>query len=101
MTEDPDKKAAVDFYGVVTFEVKVKDIGGMEYSNMLIENSSRIVFEGKSITKRSFANVQDFFNFYALEKRNTDAKPYTPQMDHINQRIEINRVYPFVINENP
>ena len=33
----------VDFYGVVTFEVPLKEIVGMEYSNMLIENSSRIV----------------------------------------------------------
>lgn len=63
----------VDFYGVVTFEVHLKEIVGMEYSNMLIENSSRIVFEARTITKRSFAQVDHFFNYYHLndESNNT------------------------------
>ena len=56
----------VDFYGVVTFEVLQKDIVGMEYTNMLIENSSRFVFEAREIVKKSFSNVQSFFNYYKL-----------------------------------
>ena len=61
----------VDFYGVVTFEVPLKEIVGMEYSNMLIDNSSRIVFEARTITKRSFALVDHFFNYYHLNDENT------------------------------
>lgn len=34
---------------------------------MLIENSSRFVFEARTIIKRSFEKVEDFFNYYKLE----------------------------------
>jgi|LauGreDrversion4_2_1035121.scaffolds.fasta_scaffold507839_1 hypothetical protein len=44
----------VDFYGVVTFEVMMKEVVGMEYTNMLIEDSSRFVFEARTMVKRSF-----------------------------------------------
>jgi hypothetical protein len=30
----------------------------MEFTNMLLENSSRFVFEAKEIVKKSFPNVQ-------------------------------------------
>ena len=49
-----DDNQDVDFYGVVTFEVTNKEVVGMEFTNMLIENSSRFVFEASKITKRSF-----------------------------------------------
>lgn len=56
----------IDFYGVVTFEVLIKEIVGMEYTNTLIENSSRFVFEARTIIKRSFPTVKSFFNYYNL-----------------------------------
>lgn len=91
------KKMDVDFYGVVTFEVGIpRNIVGMEYSNMLIENSSRMVFEAKQIVKRSFHDLESFFDFYSLEKRNSTCEPYTPKINREGQSIEIERVYPFV-----
>ena len=42
-----DDNQNIDFYGVVTFEVDQREIVGMEFTNMLIENSSRFVFEAK------------------------------------------------------
>lgn len=54
----------VDFYGVVTFEVELADIVGVSYSNVLVFQN-RIVFESKTITKRSFPTVDDFFSFYS------------------------------------
>lgn len=62
-----DDNQDVDFYGVVTFEITHKEVVGMEFTNMLIENSSRFVFEASKITKRSFQNVQSFFNYYKLD----------------------------------
>jgi hypothetical protein len=47
----------IDFYGVVTFEVDYKEVVGMEYTNMLIENSSRVVFEAKTLVKKSFHSL--------------------------------------------
>ncbi len=64
--EEGKKQQDIDFYGVVTFEIDFGDIVGMEYTNMLIENSSRIVFEGKSIKKKSFQTLADFFQYYDL-----------------------------------
>jgi hypothetical protein len=56
-----DKKdgtsSEVDFYGVVTFEVDFKEVVGMEYTNMLIENSSRVVFEARALLKKSFHSL--------------------------------------------
>ena len=49
-----DDNQDVDFYGVVTFEVTHKEVVGMEFTNMLIENSSRFVSEASKITKKSF-----------------------------------------------
>jgi len=46
-----------DYYGVVTLEIDFKDIGGIEYMNMLIENSSRICLESKHIVKQSFKTL--------------------------------------------
>ena len=57
----------VDFYGVVTFELDHEDIGGMECTNSLIHNFSRLVFEAKTLRKKSFVTLEDFFMHYGLE----------------------------------
>ena len=54
----------MDFYGVVTFEVEFNEIVGMGYSNFLIKDSSRIVLEARTIIKKSFETLNDFFCFY-------------------------------------
>jgi hypothetical protein len=93
----PGSKNEVDFYGVVTFEVEIKrNIVGMEYSNMLIENSSRIVFEAKKIQKRSFEGLPEFFAYYSLDERNKEGVPYTPEfLRHHESTIHILKAYPF------
>lgn len=61
----------------------------MEYLNMLIENSSRFVFEARTIIKRSFDKVEDFFNYYKLKnesnifgkKGGQSNNYYSPSMD--------------------
>ena len=57
----------VDFYGVVTFELAHEDIGGMECSNSLIFNFSRLVFEAKTLRKKTFVALDDFFVHYGLD----------------------------------
>ena len=57
----------VDFFGVVTFEVSHEEIGGMECSNSLIVNFSRLVFEAKILRKKAFATLEDFFLYYELD----------------------------------
>lgn len=52
----------------MTFEIDYKDVVGMEYSNMLIENSSRVVFEAKTLKKKSFHSLEAFFKFYRLDQ---------------------------------
>jgi len=64
VTELREGKQDVDFYGVVTFELEFKEIVGMSYSNVLIQDSNRIVLEGRTIIKKSFENLDDFFYFY-------------------------------------
>lgn len=64
MTELRDGRQDVDFYGVVTFEVEFNEVVGMGYSNVLIKHSNRIVLEAKTIIKKSFETLDDFFNFY-------------------------------------
>jgi hypothetical protein len=84
---------------VVTFEVSISEIVGMEYSNMLIENSSRFVFEARTIIKKSFANVDNFFNYYNLNST-TDLEGeqqfYSPLLDKIGQKIKVQKAhFPF------
>ena len=72
---------------------------------MLIQNSSRFVFEASTITKRSFANVNCFFNYYKLEKKlltlstksqkTCETHYYKPTLDEMTQTILVDRVYPF------
>ena len=57
----------MDFYGVVTFELDHDDIGGMECSNSLIHGFSRLVFEAKTLRKKAFVTLEDFFVHYKLE----------------------------------
>jgi hypothetical protein len=52
--ESSQGQLEVDFYGVVTFEIDMSEIVGMEYTNALIENSSRFVFEARTVIKKSF-----------------------------------------------
>jgi len=59
----------VDFYGVVTFELSHDEIGGMECTNSLIPNASRLVFEAKTLRKKAFVTLEDFFVHYELEQR--------------------------------
>lgn len=64
VTELRRGRQEVDFYGVVTFEVESKEIVGMNYTNNLLKDTNRIVFEARTIIKKSFENVEDFYNFY-------------------------------------
>jgi hypothetical protein len=57
-----------DFYGTLAFEVDYTDIGGFECNNSLIELFSRAVFEAKSVRKKVFASLKDFFHFYNLDE---------------------------------
>ena len=60
----------------------------MEFTNMLIENSSRFVFEAKLITKKSFTTVESFFNYYKLDPNGDEYQMYyTPKLDKKGQKI--------------
>jgi len=52
---------------VVTFELVHEDIGGMECANSLILNFSRLVFEAKTLRKKTFGTLEDFFIHYGLD----------------------------------
>ena len=68
---------------MVTFEIPVREVVGMEYSNVLIEDASRFVFEARTLVKRSFHNVDAFFNFYKLEREPSgDNSFYRPWLDN-------------------
>jgi len=56
----------VDFFGVVTFELDIPDVGGMECNNSLIKDFSRMVFEANLLLKKSFSTVESFFKYYNL-----------------------------------
>lgn len=71
-TKEDGSKVA-DFFGVVALEVKFNDIVGMEYTNMLIY-SARVVFEAKTILKKSFKNITDCFNYYKISQPNSLVK---------------------------
>ena len=57
----------MDFFGVVTFEVDHADIQGMECTNSLIHNFSRLVLEAKICHKKTFLSLEDFFAHYNLD----------------------------------
>ena len=79
----------VDFYGVVTFEVNHADIGGMECSNSLIHQFSRLVFEAKTLRKKAFVTLEDFFIHYNLETRPDQKLHYVPTLNHQDNKIEV------------
>ena len=77
----------VDFFGVVTFELAFGDIGGFEYSNSLIENFSRFVFEANVVHKKSFESLTDFFTYYGLAHETT--RHYQPTLCLQEGRIRV------------
>ena len=87
-TKTQDK---VDFFGVVTFELSFEDIGGMECSNSLIENFSRLVFEAKGTTKKAFTTLEEFFHHYNLPLNST--RHYEPALDVESGRIRVKTVW--------
>lgn len=65
-----------DFYGVVAFELSFDDVEGMECSNSLIKDFSRVVFEANKLKKINFESLDTFFNYYRLEKKPTGKAYY-------------------------
>jgi len=76
-----------DFYGVVTFEVDFDQIGGIECSNSLIENFSRLVLEAKTLRKKAFKSLDDFFAHYELPT--SSKKHYWPSLNKKDGKIEV------------
>ena len=70
-----------DFFGVVTFEVTQKNIGGMECTNSLIHRFSRLVFEAKTLRKKAFVTLEDFFIHYELEMSPDPTLHYVPRLN--------------------
>ena len=68
-----------DFYGVVTFELLHKDVGGFECGNSLIQHYSRAVFEANIVRKKAFESLKDFFFYYDIETETE--KHYRPSLD--------------------
>jgi len=79
----------VDFYGVVAFEVKQADIGGMECTNSLIHQFSRLVFEAKTLQKKAFVTLEDFFAHYELEQQPDPKLHYVPSLNRAESKIEV------------
>ena len=79
----------IDFFGVITFEVEQKDIGGMECTNSLIHGFSRLVFEAKTLRKKAFQTVEDFFVHYGLEERPNPKHHYVPTLNKKENKIEV------------
>ena len=87
-----------EFCGVVTFEVSFKEIVGMEFTNMLVKYSSRVVFEAKTIKKLSFENINDFFQYYKIDEdiKNVNKKAYyKPFGSECGQKLKVRQVFPF------
>ena len=51
---------------MVSFEVQFCDIIGMEYQNMLIKENCRIVLEANKVTRKCFACLADFMEYYSF-----------------------------------
>eukprot|EP00352_Strombidinopsis_acuminata_P002607 CAMPEP_0176399920 /NCGR_PEP_ID=MMETSP0126-20121128/47145_1 /TAXON_ID=141414 ORGANISM="Strombidinopsis acuminatum, Strain SPMC142" /NCGR_SAMPLE_ID=MMETSP0126 /ASSEMBLY_ACC=CAM_ASM_000229 /LENGTH=144 /DNA_ID=CAMNT_0017775789 /DNA_START=107 /DNA_END=541 /DNA_ORIENTATION=- len=77
----------LDFFGVVTFELDIADIGGMECTNSLIEHFSRFVFEANTLLKKSFSTVKSFFKYYNLPTKSLSH--YQPSISANGNQIEV------------
>ena len=87
VTCEGEKK--VDFYGVIAFEVDLNNIGGMECTNSLIHQFSRLVFEAKTLRKKAFTTLEDFFTHYELEQRPDPNLHYVPTLNRTESKIEV------------
>ena len=74
---------------MVAFEVDHNDIGGMECTNSLIHQFSRLVFEAKSLRKKAFTTLEDFFTHYELEQRPDPNLHYVPTLNRTESKIEV------------
>lgn len=74
---------------MVTFEVTHADIGGMECTNSLIHNFSRLVFEAKTLRKKAFVTLEDFFTHYGLDQRPNPSLHYVPTLNRQENKIEV------------
>lgn len=92
-TQQEAKKT--DFYGVVSFELNFDDIEGMECSNSLIKDFSRVVFEANKLKKVNFESLDTFFNYYKLPKtkKPTETGYYQPTINASGHGIEIRTAF--------
>jgi len=57
----------IGFLGTIAYEVRFNELYGMEFTSSLLQDSSRVVTECRSLRKKSFNNVVDMLDYYEIE----------------------------------
>ncbi len=91
-----DDAGKMDFFGAVAFELEFKDIRGMEYSNVLVKDSSRIVFEARRLSKATFGSLDTLLEYYGFDQENRATRGYyVPRTSQDKTKFLLKKVYPF------
>ncbi|CAE8663639.1 unnamed protein product, partial [Polarella glacialis] len=82
----PDFEDARPFRGVVTLEIDLGDIAGLDYWNPLLVDASRLVIEARKLTRRWFPDLASCSSHYGWED-GTMRQPEAEQQPTSSQHL--------------
>jgi hypothetical protein len=88
------KRLSAEFGGIVAFEVNLKNIEGLDYSNTLNSYGSRITLEVVKGKKLWFSNPIEFCKHYNIVQSEISNKYYTPVLNESNTCFITKQIYP-------
>ena len=88
-------RLSAEYWGITAFEVNIKDIAGLDYSNTLITYGSRIVVEARKGLKKWFANTYEFCKHYQISQWELSSEYYRPKLSPDRSYFGTRQMYPF------
>ena len=93
------KRLSAEYGGIVAFEINLKNIEGLDYSNTLNSYGSRITLEVNKAKKLWFCNAFEFCKYYHINQSEIKTKYYSPILSISHQRFKTKQINPCDINK--
>lgn len=88
------KRLSAEFGGIVAFEIELKNIDGLDYSNTLNSYGSRLTLEVKKAKKLWFSCPNEFCKYYNILQEDIHTKYYTPVLSDNSSRFITKQILP-------
>lgn len=87
-------RLGAQYGGIVAFEINVKEIEGVDYSNTMNSYGSRLTFEVNQGKKKWFSSLLNFCEHYKISQPSLKSKYYSPYLSPDLKSFATKRLHP-------